>query len=224
MPCLTVKSLTASIGDVAISTKTNSDESSLMHDNCSVSAGKPSWDKTLSALQAFMSKYEDGDITATTSLISRNLELASLIEKESKEKPMADFTRVQAKINARIEQEERIYREEHMDLIEIESSIKKIQEEIESLSNIKQNLTQESLRLKKKIEEYSIECAEEIEELDCIEAQMIQQIPRVKKRISLYSQATGIKWNYDNPNMVEGEIVSATCHHLYSFKILYYEI
>lgn len=158
-----------------------------------------------------MSEYNEKSILAMTNLISRNLELVALIEKEGKERPLDDATRVKSKLLDRIEEEENIFKNENMDLVEIESSIKKIEEEIHCLANEKNDLLQEAMKLKKEIDQYRVECAEEIEELDGIEAQMIQQIPRVKKRISLYTQATGIKWNYDKPNMVEGEIVRSTC-------------
>jgi len=208
LPCLTVKSLSASLNTIAISKGFNTEhESSSKHDIYSASAGEnTSRDKTLKDIQSFMSKYNEESFTAMTSLISRNLELVALIEKEGKERPLDDAIRIQSKLLSRIEQEENIYRNENMDLVEIESSIRKTEEEIQRLANVKNDLIQETMKLKKEIDEYRVECAEEIEELDGIEAQMIQQIPRVKKRISLYSQATGIKWNYDKPNMVEGEI------------------
>jgi hypothetical protein len=213
LPCLTVKSLTTSLNNIAISKGLYTDnESSLKHDIYSASAVEnTSRDKTLKDIQTFMSKYNEASITAMTSLISRNLELVAVIEKEGKEWPLDDATRIQSKLLARIEQEENIYRNENMDLAEIESSIRQSEEEIQRLASVKNDVIQETMKLKKEIDEYRVECAEEIEELDGIEAQMIQQIPRVKKQISLYSQATGIKWNYDKPNMVEGEIVRSTC-------------
>lgn len=209
LPCLTVKSLTTSLNNIAINTD---NESSLKHVIYSASAVENvSRDKTIRDLHLFMSEYNEKSILAMTNLISRNLELVALIEKEGKERPLDDATRVKSKLLDRIEEEENIFKNENMDLVEIESSIKKIEEEIQCLANEKNDLLQEAMKLKKEIDQYRVECAEEIEELDGIEAQMIQQIPRVKKRISLYTQATGIKWNYDKPNMVEGEIVRSTC-------------
>jgi len=208
VPCSVVKSLAASIGEMAISNlPTDSSSSRMMLHESSSNSEKTSWDVTLKSLRMFLSTQEAAANTAS-SLITEALGLVSKIEQESKEKPLKDFTAAQSKLAAKIQQEKKIYQSENADLAEIESSIQKKQIEIESLRNVQGDLLKEKKRLEKQIEEYKIECAEEIEVLDSIETQMIQQIPRVKKRISLYSQATGIKWNYDNIHMVEGELVS----------------
>jgi len=169
---------------------------------------KPTWEKTRDALHAFLYEH-DSTIQDSVRLVSECLLIASKIEQEAKEKPLKDFEALQLKISSRIQQEEELYQTESADLVKKEKELRQLEEGIKSLRIHQQSLVKEKSSHLKKIEEYKSECAEEIEECDEIEAQMMQQIPRVKKRISLYAQATGIKWNYDNVDMVEGEIVSS---------------
>lgn len=59
-----------------------------------------------------------------------------------------------------------------------------------------------------KIAMYQEEASQELEVINDLEEQKKRQVPRLKTTISLYASTTGIKWDFTDPDLLSGQVVS----------------
>ncbi len=78
---------------------------------------------------------------------------------------------------------------------------KNLLREIDDLDN-RQRVSQEKIAM------YQAEASQELDTIIDVEEEQKRQVPRLKMTISLYASATGIKWDFEDPDLLSGQVVS----------------
>lgn len=99
-----------------------------------------------------------------------------------------------------------MYTKETSDLSFLSEQLSKFQEqrhnwlkEIDELDD-RQRASQEKIAL------YQVEASQELDMIMDVEEQRKQQVPRLKMTISLFASTTGIKWDFEDPNILSGQV------------------
>lgn len=86
------------------------------------------------------------------------------------------------------------------DLKEIANERDSIQQDIATLNRMREDLeTKISLAME--------EASQEVESIDMVEEARKNQVPKLKHQISMYATTTGIKWDYNEGDVLQGEVV-----------------
>ena len=78
---------------------------------------------------------------------------------------------------------------------------KNLLREIDDL-DARQRVSQEKIAM------YQAEASQELDNIIDVEEEQKRQVPRLKMTISLYASATGIKWDFEDPDLLSGQVVS----------------
>ena len=76
---------------------------------------------------------------------------------------------------------------------------KNLLREIDDL-DARQRVSQEKIAL------YQAEASQELDNIIDVEEEQKRQVPRLKMTISLYASTTGIKWDFEDPNLLSGQV------------------
>jgi len=162
-----------------------------------------SWKETRAALDEFVNNVS---VSQTVDLITRSDEIVRYLKTKAPQEVVLCAEAVQNRLRTSIAEERRMYESENAGASKIQKEVDQLLEELQVCHDSKEALMKRKAETMIKIEHYKAEAAEELEEYDEMEAAMMQQVPRMKKGIALYARSTGIKWNYENLDVLAGEV------------------
>jgi hypothetical protein len=93
-------------------------------------------------------------------------------------------------------------------LTELATQLAKFQEQRQQLLREIEVLDDTQRISQGKIAMYQEEASQELEVVNDLEEQKKRQVPRLKTTISLYASTTGIKWDFTDPDLLSGQVVS----------------
>jgi len=190
-----------------------------------------SWNETLETMQDVKNIFQSeisiagnetpplhSDIDDDIAMVSRAAATIDRIEKNAS-RIEQNAKNASSKLKTRITKEEEAYNSESNELRNQKEAVETIQSEVNALTHTHESLLNQDEEEKRKINLRKEEVAEEIEELDMIEVERMREVPRVKRAISMYAMFTGIKWNYDRDDMLEGIATIPTTKEIKRFSV-----
>ena len=128
----------------------------------------------------------------------------------------------QEMLNSKIKEEQSHLQQELSALEAMENKLAEICKERDSIQHDISDLNRLREELETKISLAMEEANQEVENIDMVEEARKNQVPRLKHQISMYASTTGIKWDYGEGDILQGEAVRyhASCAiHCFSFLI-----
>jgi len=180
------------------------------------SSASVKWDDTQSIMNDLLEFYqsshqEDIDISKINYLLNE----ISNTKEENKHKA----NEIKTKYNNQITTFEKQVKIEKDDLNKQEQYLTYLQKEVNGLKSEKEKLIRQKNESLQRIEEYEIEASEVVEKQDEIETQMKELNAKMKQHITNYATLTGIKWNFDSKNHMEGEFNIPSKNEVRRFKV-----
>jgi len=94
-------------------------------------------------------------------------------------------------------------------LVELSSQLRTLEESRDQLLQDIDEIDQRQIDLQHQIALHQQETTEEMEVIDQVEDERKREVPRLKHTLSLYASTTGIKWDFLQPDMLSGSVVSS---------------
>lgn len=124
---------------------------------------------------------------------------------------LAKATQVKAQLEHNIQQAKELCDQESTVLIQLASHLAKFQEQRKALLQQIDDLDEHQRASQQKIALYQEEASQELDVISDLEEEKKRQVPRLKASISLYAVTTGIKWDFEDPDILSGQVVSTLC-------------
>lgn len=128
---------------------------------------------------------------------------------------------IQSRLTNKIHQARDLYRKESNTISDLSEQLTKFQEQRRKLLREIDDLDSRQRGSQEKIAIYQAEALEELDIIADVEEQQKRQVPRLKMTISLYASTTGIKWDFADPDVLSGQMVSS---HLWSDNVVTYNL
>jgi hypothetical protein len=169
-----------------------------------------SWEQTRQELKHFVSSGDGGCERKTSECVAM-IDLYSTTLHYLETTAPAELTKqanaIQSNLRQQIAAETHLSKEENDGLAQVQQDLDLLEVELQKSKDNYNTLLQQKEDIICQIKDFQMEAAEDLGEFDELEASMIQQVPRMKKGIALFARSTGIKWNYDNLDVLAGEVV-----------------
>jgi hypothetical protein len=111
-------------------------------------------------------------------------------------------------LDTQIETLTEAYQVESDTLYQMRVKLTTLQAEREELFQNTDDLDQASFKLRNNIAEYQEQAKKELEMARQLEKEQTIKVSHIKHQISLYANCTGVKWDFDQDDVLEGEVVS----------------
>lgn len=115
---------------------------------------------------------------------------------------------IQSSLKNKISDEESKCQEESANISAMEQVLHEIAQERDSLQNDLKDLEAVRQDLEQRIASAIEEASQEVEKIDMVEESRKERVHRLKHQISLYASTSGIKWDFENEQLLEGHVVS----------------
>ncbi len=116
----------------------------------------------------------------------------------------------QKNLDAAVQEAAEQCKEESAALYQLQTALHKLNAERDSMLADLSATDQQTEELIQDITRYQQEADEEMGAIDSVEENAKKSVPRLQYLISLYASCTGIKWDFDQERLLEGEVVR-TC-------------
>ncbi|KAL3924408.1 MAG: hypothetical protein SGILL_001069 [Bacillariaceae sp.] len=116
---------------------------------------------------------------------------------------------IKSKISKDIELAKASLSQESGVLVQLASQLAKFQEQRKALLENIDQLDQQQRASQQQIAMYQEEASQELDLVSDLEQEKKSQVPRLKASISLYATLSGIKWDFSDPEVLSGQVVSA---------------
>jgi uncharacterized membrane protein YccC len=114
---------------------------------------------------------------------------------------------IKNKLAERIEMAREACREESDDVYQKQLLLEQLRADKRALQDALEELDGIETETKERIHVCQEMASAQIESIDQVEADRMRQVPRLKQQISLYATTTGIKWDFDEENVLAGQVV-----------------
>lgn len=129
-------------------------------------------------------------------------------------------SQMKGKLTKNIEKEQSKCQVESNNVIALEQSLQAMVAERDELVNNMKELEQMSQELQTKIALAIRDANQEVEAIDIVEENRKNQVPKLKHQISLYATTTGIKWDFENDDLLQGHVVCSEKKKIFFVLIL----
>ena len=127
---------------------------------------------------------------------------------EKEESNAADHSeRIKKKLESRIEVARKACREESDDFYRMQLHVEQLRADRQALRQALEELDGIETETKERILVNQETASQQIESIDQVEADRMRQVPRLKQQISLYATTTGIKWDFEEEDLLAGQVV-----------------
>lgn len=109
-------------------------------------------------------------------------------------------------ITAEIEKENVALQNESNELATQIRAVQKLEEEAATLTKTNAEIIAKKRASEQNIPIYKAEAAEQIGKLDEIEMEHVKRIPKIKNQLSMFAELTNVKWDYNQKDVLAGEI------------------
>jgi len=138
------------------------------------------------------------------------------IEHELEHSLLEQAEEIQTNLTNEIQQAKNLYRKETSDLSYLSEQLSNFQEQRHNWLKEIGELDDRQRASQEKIALYQAEASQELDMIMDVEEQRKQQVPRLKMTISLFASTTGIKWDFEDPDILSGQVaIPSRC----SFKL-----
>jgi hypothetical protein len=138
-------------------------------------------------------------------LAIRSVELG---DDEPEQDLVAQAAQVKTQLAHDIQQAKQLCDQESSVLVQLASQLAKFQEQRRALLHEIDDLDERQRASQKRIALYQEEASQELDVVNDLEEEKKRQVPRLKASISLYAVTTGIKWDFQDPDILSGQVVS----------------
>jgi len=114
---------------------------------------------------------------------------------------------IKSKLQDRIDMARQACQEESNVLYRMQLTLEQLEADRQALIQSLQDIDSLIVETKQRILEYKKVASQHVELMDQVEAERMCQVPRLKQQISLYATTTGIKWDFDEENVLAGQVV-----------------
>lgn len=115
---------------------------------------------------------------------------------------------IKNQLDTRIEMAREACKQESDSLYRMQLTLEQFQADRQALLESLQETLSLQTEIKERILQYKELASQTLEEMDLVEAERMRQVPRLKQQISLYATTTGIKWDFDEEDVLAGQVVS----------------
>ena len=115
---------------------------------------------------------------------------------------------IQDQLSQEIDHAKALCDQESSVLVQLASQLAKFQEQRKTLLQEIDALDEQQRASQKNIALYQEEASQELDMVSNLEQEKKRQVPRMKATISLYATTTGIKWDFADPDVLSGQVVS----------------
>jgi hypothetical protein len=121
---------------------------------------------------------------------------------------LEEAEKIQTLLSDNVHQAKDLCNQESNVLAELCSQLAKFQKKRHDLLREIEDLDERQRVAQGKIAMYQDEASQELDIINDVEEQKKRQVPRLKTTISLYASTTGIKWDFADPELLSGQLVS----------------
>ena len=165
--------------------------------------GDFSWTETRQKLKDMRSSYSANDMLAS---FRTCLDLQSDLENQQSH-VVQESENIKSRLENRIEMAREACKEESDDLYRMQVRLEHLQADRQALHQALEELDGIETETRERIIQCQEVASEQIESIDQVEAERMRQVPRLKQQISLYATTTGIKWDFDEEDVLAGQVV-----------------
>jgi hypothetical protein len=122
---------------------------------------------------------------------------------------------IKVQLSYEIQQAKELCDQETSVLVKLTSQLANFQEQRKALLEQIDELDERQRASQKKIAIYQEEASRELDVVCDLEEEKKRQVPRLKASISLYAVTTGIKWDFEHPDILSGQVVSVEVRSLF---------
>lgn len=157
---------------------------------------------------SFMDDVLAGQVDQYTHLESAVQQCNSLINSISNQTDAlhARSEEITNSITAEIEKENVALQNESNELATQIRAVQKLEEEAATLTKTNAEIIAKKRASEQNIPIYKAEAAEQIGKLDEIEMEHVKRIPKIKNQLSMFAELTNVKWDYNQKDVLAGEI------------------
>ncbi|KAG7366500.1 hypothetical protein IV203_029170 [Nitzschia inconspicua] len=119
---------------------------------------------------------------------------------------LAEATQVKAGLTHDIQQAKELCDQESSVLVQLASKLVNFREQRKALLQQIHDLDERQWASQQRIALYQEEASQELDVVSDLEEEKKRQVPRLKASISLYAVTTGIKWDFENPDILSGQV------------------
>jgi chromosome segregation ATPase len=120
---------------------------------------------------------------------------------------LTESAATQKNLDAAVQEAAEQCKEESAALYQLQTALHKLNAERDSMLADLSATDQQTEELIQDITRYQQEADEEMGAIDSVEENAKKSVPRLQYLISLYASCTGIKWDFDQERLLEGEVV-----------------
>jgi chromosome segregation ATPase len=131
--------------------------------------------------------------------------------KEAESVMLTESAVTQKKLDAAVQEAAEQCKEESAALFQLQTDLHKLNAERDAMLADLSATNQQAEELNRDITRYQQEADEEMGAIDSVEENAKKSVPRLQYLISLYASCTGIKWDFDQERLLEGELVRICC-------------
>lgn len=155
------------------------------------------WEETRQQLQEICSFTALDNLLLTLEQFDTVQETASLLQTSQK---------IQCNLAELTDKENLACEIETADIFRLQMELHSCQADHDDLEQELQDMAAESSATKDQIYEALQICQQEMEQMDEVEAERMRHVPKLKEQISLMATTTGIKWDYEQEEVLAGHI------------------
>ena len=161
--------------------------------------------------------YERDDDVA---MITQIREQVQSLRHQAIDETLAQTQEIKAKIEARIEEDERLYEGQLDDKYNLEAKLTSLRENIARGSMSAEDLGREIQAVEARIRKHMAEAGQELERIDEVELARKNEVPRLKNFVRLYAMVTRIKWEFEaGSNVMKGIITVPATNEVVRFSV-----
>jgi myosin heavy subunit len=168
-----------------------------------------SWQESQSKLASLRERLQKEDNDQVWSVLQNCLTHESSI-KEAESVMLSESAVTQEKLDSAVQAAAEQCKEESEALYLLQTALHKLHAERDAMLADLSSTDQQMEDLNQDITRFQQEADEEMGAIDSVEESAKKSVPRLQYLISLYASCTGIKWDFDQERLLEGEVVR-TC-------------
>jgi hypothetical protein len=165
-----------------------------------------SWQESKNKLASLREHLQQEDNDEVWSVLQNCLTHESSI-KDAESIMLEDAAVTQTKLDAAVQEAAEQCKEESAAIYQMQTALHKLHAERDAVLADLSSTDEQVEELNKEIIRYQQEAEEEMGAIDSVEENAKKSVPRLQYLISLYALCTGIKWDFDEERLLEGEVV-----------------
>jgi chromosome segregation ATPase len=176
-----------------------------------------SWKESQSKLTSLRERLQKEDNEDQVWSILQNCLTHESSIKEAESVMLTESAATQKKLDDAVQEAAEQCKEESAALYQLQTALHKLNTERDSMLADLSATDQQTEELNQDIHRYQQEADEEMGAIDSVEENAKKSVPRLQYLISLYASCTGIKWDFDQERLLEGEVVRTYLLYIYCF-------